>query len=73
MYVIWPKTIDEAFRPAYAAIVAEGIQDQPHETATHFMVGTSRMDSAMAYELKGQFPDIVYSEDFPAEFESEAQ
>lgn len=64
-YVIWPKNIDVGFRTAYASEVGENIQDNPQETVTHYVVGSSRLNQANMNTLINEFSDVVFSDTLP--------
>jgi len=69
MYIIWNKNINESFRISYFLEVGENIQNNPHETETQYMVGSSRITQKNMDELKGIYnEEIDFSINYPNDF-----
>jgi hypothetical protein len=65
-FVIWPHAIDGDFRPAYAEIVQELVQEQPLDNGTHYMLGSSRITPEQCSTIQALFADVEFTETDPA-------
>ncbi len=59
-FIVWAHEIDAAFRAAYVLTSGEEIQSAPalNQTQTHYMAGSSRLDSGVAADLLAE-PDFA--------------
>lgn len=64
-FVVWPHTIDTTFRPAYAEIVQETVQDNPRNNGTHYLIGSSRITPLHIDTLRASFPDAEFLDEHP--------
>lgn len=69
-YIIWPKTIDSAFRADYLAITGEAIQQDPQENEARdqFLAGSSRLTDGQILSLATSYPEAVFSETIPSDW-----
>ena len=44
-FMTWPHGDDSAMRAAYLPIVGETIEDEPRNNGTHYLIGSSRLNS----------------------------
>lgn len=71
IFVIWNKAIDLEFRAFYPSVAINGeqIEDAPTENATHFIVGTSRLNEAGQSALSVEFgANVSFTAEMPSEF-----
>jgi len=64
-FIMWPKTIDTAFRSDYLQEVGEYIQNTPPESedGLSYLVGSNRATQAQLDNLKTTYTDLVTNED----------
>lgn len=64
-YIIWPKTIDVAFRKDYLQETGEYIQNNPLESedGLSYMVGSSRATQIQLDSLKTTHTDLATNAD----------
>lgn len=67
-YIVWPHSVDEAFRPRYAEITGESIQSSPHDDGARFMVGSSRLTEAHKTAIGGEFPEVEILDVIPQDW-----
>lgn len=65
IYISWPVEIDAAFRPAYAEVVQELIQDDPRTNGAVFLVGSSRINQGHINTLLAAFPAAEFNSEQP--------
>jgi hypothetical protein len=66
-FIMWPKTIDAAFRTAYLTETGENIQSVPLESSDglSYMVGSDRATQAQIDNLKGTYTELKTGPDTP--------
>ena len=66
-FVTWPVEIDADFRPVYADITQEQIEDEPRMNAegTHYIAGSSRINGVQIEALGNQFPTVSFGQNIP--------
>lgn len=59
-FMIWPHEDDAALRAAYLPIVGETIEDEPRNNGTHFLIGSSRLNSSHFSAITAAVPSTVF-------------
>lgn len=67
-FVQWAKEIDSPFRAFYptVALESETVEPEPRQNATHYLLGTARLNEAAKAALLNQFGEnVMLTDDQP--------